>query len=344
MRLRNAHLLTDLQELRALLERTDATRAFAFSGAAFVPETRRFSTFERAWESFAEVDFITDRAGERQEAHPWVLKSPVQRSHRVFASFAQLVARLRLLKGKLRDSFVVQRYVTDPLLLGGRKVDFKVQVVLASSAPLIAFLKRGYVRQHGAPYDDGELLPSAHLCVDRHARTDENCRAMLFADFREQLLAEGRYSAQRLSQIPERFGAALTYALLAAKTALALRPKQTCLFEGTFVVDADLNVHLVNFAELNLETDPAAQAKPLKRYFQELLEDWLDLALALHEAGYAWDRKFRELCRDCRTLFNERLDFENMHFLRTYDDTQFHVRRKRQTAKSEHKGSIGAEA
>merc|ERR1711865_403061 len=56
------------------------------------------------------------------------------------------------------DSYVAQRYIESPLLVGGRKFDMRLYVLVTSYSPLKAWVHRGgFCRFTAAQYDEANV-------------------------------------------------------------------------------------------------------------------------------------------------------------------------------------------
>jgi ribosomal protein S18 len=112
--------------------------------------------------------------------------------------------------GKLKEHVVMQQYVNNPLLLHGRKFDFRMYMLVASTNPLIAYYHDGYMRVSLANYDKNSEDLFAHLTnahvseqameeAKKHGtwrnKTYEELTAMQYGDFNtlgEFLVETGR--------------------------------------------------------------------------------------------------------------------------------------------------------
>jgi tubulin monoglycylase TTLL3/8 len=70
-----------------------------------------------------------------------------------------------LVSGLLQNNrtFVLQRYIERPLLLLGRKFDFRCFAMVVSSEPFVLIFRHGYVRRSLQKYDLNDLEHFAHL-------------------------------------------------------------------------------------------------------------------------------------------------------------------------------------
>ena len=66
-------------------------------------------------------------------------------------------------KQKRKDTYIIQKYIPSPLLIKGRKMDFRCFMVLASMDPLIVFYQDGIVRLASDEFDEHSTDITAHL-------------------------------------------------------------------------------------------------------------------------------------------------------------------------------------
>ena len=89
-------------------------------------------------------------------------------------------AEERKAENEKTESYIVSRYVQDPLLIGGKKFDLRVYVVVTSYRPLRAYVSRlGFARFCSVSYSEAKAdmdNPFVHLtngtyCSHRPRRT-----------------------------------------------------------------------------------------------------------------------------------------------------------------------------
>lgn len=61
------------------------------------------------------------------------------------------------------DKYIIQKYIPKPLLINGRKMDFRCYMIVASTNPLIVFYQDGLVRLAHDEFDEDSTDKSAHL-------------------------------------------------------------------------------------------------------------------------------------------------------------------------------------
>jgi len=65
--------------------------------------------------------------------------------------------------GKDKENIIVQRYISNPLLVYGHKFDFRVYMVISSTAPLTVYYHDGFLRVSLYEYDIHSTVKGSHL-------------------------------------------------------------------------------------------------------------------------------------------------------------------------------------
>ena len=93
---------------------------------------------------------------------------------------------------------MVQRYIENPLLVNGRKLDLRAYLLVASTDPYVVLFRPGYVRLAMDQYDSEGMSPFSHLTnqyvqkkhPEYEAKKDESVWTMSrFNDFINDVVA-----------------------------------------------------------------------------------------------------------------------------------------------------------
>jgi len=83
--------------------------------------------------------------------------------------------------------YIMQEYVSDPALLGGRKFDLRTFMLIASTEPFLVFYHRGFIRRSATPYSSDSLGDKlAHITNAEAQDSDDHFAGF---DFLQQALA-----------------------------------------------------------------------------------------------------------------------------------------------------------
>ena len=162
----------------------------------------------------------------------------------------------------LKDQYLVQEYLTKPLLLGGTKFDMRVYMIISSVNPLMVWYHPGYLRRALAPYSADSGDPRAHL-TNTHFQykskefrfknhlwpmyllTEEQAKEQP-ATLRRHLAEEGITGPHFVTSVLEpRMKRVLKFVALSARDKLHARRGAFQVFGMDFMVDAAFNVYLI---------------------------------------------------------------------------------------------------
>ena len=243
--------LVDKARLAAHLKRS------APDFATFVPTTIRLGDDEEWGDFSAELQACAPK----KSCGPWILKrtdlSNGEGAQIIpdVAAWAEGGARERLLDKRL--PYILQRYVDEPLLLGGRKSELRTYWLIASLDPLVVLFNEGTVRLNAAPYQradyDNDLV---HITNTRrqlahkslNASQTENHGANLklkwtHEQLRDDLAARG-YGADAWETLQGRLRQIIMRSVNATRPALSERVGETAgtfqLLGADFIVDEQL--------------------------------------------------------------------------------------------------------
>jgi len=185
-------------------------------------------------------------------------------------------------------TWICQKYIENPLLLGGRKHDIRQWVLITCWNPLtVWFYGECYVRLAADKYDQSDLANNmCHLTNNAIAKhhtqfdsDDDYWRCMWDErDFRKFLRAQYGFDAYETKVLPA-MKRAVVATLMAVQDTLGGSRNANCCFELVgydFLVDADLGVWL-----LEINTTPSMEYSTVitRRMVPEVLEDTLRVVL-----------------------------------------------------------------
>ena len=156
--------------------------------------------------------------------------------------------------GEITKNVIIQDYVQNPLLINGRKFDFRFYVLIASTNPMIAYYHDGLLRVSLESYDEEggdkrSLLTNLALSKDQYEKA-ENKTEMLedqmwdFPRFQEYLLKAGVVSDPNWldNYLRPEFKKACIHLLRSVQDKFR---KDSSLYEVygvDFIIDTDMNI------------------------------------------------------------------------------------------------------
>ena len=222
----------------------------------------------------------------------WILKPAAMNRGKGIQIFNNFKDMETFLRGHvIRESYVVQKYIENPLLIDKRKFDVRMFVLVTTSAssadhkarkaPKVYLYPDGYVRTCSVKYNYEDVRDqSSHLTNDAVQKTTEeygafeDCNKLSFEQFEDIFLGKLDFERDVYSQIKkataELFGVAMKQ----------MKPQDVPgsfeLFGLDFMVDDNHQVYLV---EVN--TSPALFRKGdhLKQLLPRVMEEVLQKAL-----------------------------------------------------------------
>lgn len=195
-------------------------------------------------------------------------------------------------KGKLCSSRIVQRYISSPFLINGRKFDIRVFLLVASTRPFNVFFHNGYLRLAVNSYDKESSDLSVHL-TNQYLQKKNPVYSKVKEDtiwsmeqFQEYLDNEG--VTERLNLKPnwvftdfyERMKLLAFTIFKSAQSSLAPKVGIFDLYGLDFMLDDSLNVWLI---EVN--TNPAlhTNCKVLNDMIPPMVDETLGLCIELFD-------------------------------------------------------------
>jgi len=186
------------------------------------------------------------------------------------------------------DGWVVQRYVENPLLVAGRKFDYRAYCLIARTTPHVWFFRPGYCKVALEPYRSDDLENRlAHLtnaCVQKsHPDYKELHRGRHIwseAEVEAELIASGQHKAELgpfWPKIHTEMKKSLAWIYEASRDKLERRQGYFDLLGIDFMLDDDCNLIL-----LELNSNPAMffdSSPTLEELVPSLLAASIDLVL-----------------------------------------------------------------
>eukprot|EP00826_Nyctotherus_ovalis_P033192 TRINITY_DN2679_c0_g1_i5.p1 TRINITY_DN2679_c0_g1~~TRINITY_DN2679_c0_g1_i5.p1 ORF type:complete len:378 (+),score=76.62 TRINITY_DN2679_c0_g1_i5:64-1197(+) len=190
-------------------------------------------------------------------------------------------------EAEVANTFVIQKYVEEPLLIEGRKFDIRVWVLVTHEVDCY-FFKEGYLRTSSAEYKidmenlDNRFVHLTNNAVQKHSDkygSFEDGNQMSFKEFQEYL-----DKAYPDKQISVRDDLVITMKNLVKKTILSTRKKlNSCsrkntfeLFGYDFIIDQEFNIWLI---EVNTNPCLEQNSQLLKALIPRMLDDAFKLTL-----------------------------------------------------------------
>ncbi|XP_073513079.1 inactive polyglycylase TTLL10 isoform X2 [Phyllobates terribilis] len=157
-------LLNSLREYERVMQKINKSRVLKM--ADFFPETVRLDMKDEVEVFFSTYEdgqmWICKPTGLNQGRGIYLLKNQEQ----IIALRCQMLSIMedcRKPPSKGPQARIVQRYIPNPLLLGGKKFDIRSYLLIASTVPYFVFFRHGYVRLTCNPYDPESDDLTGHL-------------------------------------------------------------------------------------------------------------------------------------------------------------------------------------
>lgn len=298
--------------------------------ASAVPQTLLFEFWDAEYidEALAEVFEVRDMATDGSEA--WILKPSLTNQAAgivVFDRVDTLVAALQAEGAEDVREWVLQRYIRNPLLVGGCKFHLRAYVVAVGA--LSAYLLTDVLALYSlSPYDPHDLSATgAHLtntCRQSPGNADEEARAVgLLADLPDRLRAGGDASlseaegATRIARVLADAASIIGGAFEAVSTQLSYLPLPNAfeIYGVDLLIDETWKVWLLEF---NAQPDFVQTGDRLARVPAAAVEQavalavdaWFPSAVAAAAAPHAagGGDAHAALLASQRVLVYERLD------------------------------------
>jgi len=192
--------------------------------------------------------------------------------------------------GQVPDNRIVQDYIPNPLLLDGKKFDFRMYLLIASTNPLIAFYHDGFLRVSLAQYDvksDEKKVLLTNLALNQQIYDKAKGGFLYEGMDEEELKIAQQWSFERLKDYllekriisdpnwldnylrPE-FKKAMTHFLRMAADGFLKDSTLYELYGVDYMLDTDLNLW---FIEANSGPAFDGYSKPMAKFIIKMLQD-----------------------------------------------------------------------
>uniref|UniRef100_A0A7S0RVH4 ATP-grasp domain-containing protein n=1 Tax=Chlamydomonas leiostraca TaxID=1034604 RepID=A0A7S0RVH4_9CHLO len=203
------------------------------------------------------------------------------------------------------ESYVVSRYVDNPLLIGGKKFDLRLYVVVTSYRPLTVYMSRlGFGRFCSAKYTteegelDNEFVHLTNVAIQKHAPGFDAAKGMKWSIHSLRHFMTTRHGAEASNELFHNMQNLIIRALLAVQPAMINDKHCFELYGYDILIDQSLKPWL-----LEVNASPSLSASDTSDWTLKfaLLEDVLDIVdleskrepgkIDLHMGGFdlIWD-------------------------------------------------------
>ncbi|CAK8697990.1 uncharacterized protein LOC143449276 [Clavelina lepadiformis] len=162
-------LLTSLREYDRVMNKVKKGKPKIMRYQDFLPESYRLDVKderEMFFDNYVDGEiWISKPTGLNQGKGIYLIRSQedIVKIQEKIADVEEDVQNSRKLPFKIPMARIVQRYVTNPLLLEGRKFDVRNYFLIACTNPLVVFYRDGYCRLTCMPYDHYSTDLTGHL-------------------------------------------------------------------------------------------------------------------------------------------------------------------------------------
>ena len=183
-----------------------------------------------------------------------------------------------------RDAYVISRYINDPLLIGGKKFDLRLYVLVTSYRPLKVYVYRhGFARFTTVNYSnddiDNELMHLTNVAIQKHSDTYSHAHGGKWSLRNLKLYVEGTRGTEAATRLMADIGWAIVHSLKACQNVLINDRHCFECYGYDIMIDTNLKPWLLEVnASPSLSTTTATD-KALKT---ALIGDVLDIVLPPH--------------------------------------------------------------
>jgi len=205
--------------------------------------------------------------------------------------------------GKINENNIMQNYVHNPILLHGRKFDFRMYLLVASTNPLIAFYHDGFLRVSLAKYDvysDDKKVLLTNLALNKKIYDEVKNGTLFQGKDEEDLKVAQQWSLERLQNYllaagvindpnwldnylrPE-FKKAFIHLIRSASSNYMKHSSVYELYGVDYMLDEDMNLW---FIEANAGPAFDGYSKPMEKFIVKMLQDHFDVAHLLMKSRF----------------------------------------------------------
>ncbi|SPR00211.1 unnamed protein product (mitochondrion) [Plasmodiophora brassicae] len=151
-----------------------------------------------------------------------------------------------------RDAYVISRYIDSPLLIGGKKSDLRLYVLVTSYRPLKAYLyKEGFARFSNAKYTsdigemDNHIVHLTNVAVQKHAADYNEKHGNKWSVSNLRLYLEATWGHQATGKLFDDIEAIIVHSLKAVQNVLINDKHCFEVYGYDIIIDANLKPWLV---------------------------------------------------------------------------------------------------
>jgi tubulin polyglutamylase TTLL1 len=179
-----------------------------------------------------------------------------------------------------RESYVISRYLTRPLLIGGKKFDLRLYVLVLSYSPLRALLhEQGFARFCIAPYspDDEDLnVHLTNVAVQKKASDYNERHGGKWTMTNLHLYIESVYGKETCDALMSSIEFVLSTSLRAVQATMSNDPHCFEMYGYDVLIDEDLKPWLI---EVNASPSLSSTTRSDERLKTKLIDDTLNVVL-----------------------------------------------------------------
>ncbi|XP_070207310.1 protein polyglycylase TTLL10-like [Littorina saxatilis] len=186
---------------------------------------------------------------------------------------------------------IVQRYLTNPLLLEGRKFDIRAYMLVASTAPYLVLFHHGYIRLSCLKYNDNDTNLTTHLTNQfvqkkdptyKDVKEDTTWTMAKFNDYINKHCAEekGLEEDWTYNTLTKHMQRIMLHCFNSVKHKLQCKLGYFDLYGLDFMVDTDMKVWLI---EINANPALHVNCEALKEVIPGVVEETIRVSIEAFE-------------------------------------------------------------